>query len=202
MLFPTSDKARAVRSCGGGAGKKEKVRLQRGQRKVLEKEALFFFFCKSAPWKCVAFVCPGSLWWIAPSLLLNASDGVSKTKHRVTSICPPHPYSTSLPELLFCLHLILVIDGWNKMWQGPRGLRVLDLPLTPVIRLTPPGEGLAQCEVFTDVCGMKEWMKEVAGSVLGLPLRVPHFGFLLPGNIWGHWTLPGPFCHANFWATK
>lgn len=44
MLFPTSDKARAVRSCGGGAGKKEKVRLQRGQREVLEKEALFFFF--------------------------------------------------------------------------------------------------------------------------------------------------------------
>lgn len=64
MLFPASDKARAVRSCGGGAGKKEKVRLQRGQREVLEKEALFFFFffCKSAPWKCVAFVCPGSLW--------------------------------------------------------------------------------------------------------------------------------------------
>lgn len=143
-----------------GAGKKEQVWFQRGQREVLEKEALFF--CKSAQWKCVAFVCPVPLWWIAPSLLLNASDGATKTKHRVTSICPPHPYYTSLPELL-------VIDGWNKMWQGPWGLRVLDFPLTPVIYLILPWEGLAQCKVFTDVCGMKEWMKE------GLEVEVAGF---------------------------
>lgn len=42
MLFPTSDTPRAVRSCGRDARKKEKVRVQRGQREVMENKTLVY----------------------------------------------------------------------------------------------------------------------------------------------------------------
>lgn len=50
MLFPTSDKPRAARRCGGGIWKEKKVRLQRGQREIMANETLFRVSLY-VPWK-------------------------------------------------------------------------------------------------------------------------------------------------------
>lgn len=139
MLFPMSDKPRAVRSCDGGTGKKWKVRLQRGQREVIGNETLFFG-------QSVCTVDRGVLFVLhhvdEPLLCYSMVLQVWKNHAEVTPLCPLrsilHPFllclggwaaGPSAPEL-FSPRLLVGFIHWEAL-RRDRSLESEMIPESP-----------------------------------------------------------------------